>query len=286
MTARLARASVLLALAGTLAIAASPGAGRGETVEVGSTLTLPPFEFVERDGRVRGFEIDTLEAIGTRLGLAFEYVKTPFSQAFLGLAAGKYRLNASAIYIRCERIAGAGKVGRFTVPTFDVSLAITARDEHRALTDSLRTLAGRVVGVESRGSGADRLVESAASALGIRRVVFDSTASLFLGLRQGRVDAAVQSELVSRWMAARTPGLVVGPALRETAVPVGFLFREGDLLRETFNDAIDDLKRHGRLAELYRRWFGRAPDSAGSTARVVPEVTLHTCGSARPASQP
>jgi len=250
-----------------------------ETVQVGSTLALPPFEFVDRDGRVRGFEIDVLQAIGEQLGLDFEYVKTPFSQAFVGLAAGKYRLNASTIYIRCERIAGSGRVGHFTVPVFDISLAITARNDRPEITRNLEALAGLSVGVESRGSGGDALADAYRDMIGFQKVLFDSTASLFLGLRQGRVEAAIQSEPVARYIARQAPGLVVGTPLPGTGVPVGFLFREGDSLRLRFNDAIDRLKQNGRLVEIHQAWFRVPPAPSSLAARSVPEITLETCRS-------
>lgn len=276
-----------VALVGAWLAAAPAAFAAHETVHVGSTLGLPPFEFVDRDGNVRGFEIDVLQAIGERLKLHFEYVKTPFSQAFVGLAARKFRLNASTIYIRCERIAGSGRVGHFTVPVFDVSLAITAQSSRPEITRSLEALAGLTVGVESRGSGPDALVEANRDRIGFQKVLFDSTTSLFLGLRQGRADAAIQSEPVARYVARQAPGLVVGAPLPGTEVPVGFLFREGDPLRLRFNDAIDTLKRNGRLAEIYRVWFGVLPAPSSLVARPVPEVTLETCRSSpAPPHQP
>ena len=81
------------------------------------------------------FELDGLRDVH-RLGLQAEFVKTPFSQAFVGLAAGKYRLNASNIFIRCERIGGPGQLGHFTVPTFDVGLSIATRTDRPAAARS------------------------------------------------------------------------------------------------------------------------------------------------------
>jgi polar amino acid transport system substrate-binding protein len=253
-----------------------------EVIKVGSTLALPPFQFVDQTGEIRGFEIDLVRSIAERLGFDLEFVKTPFPQAFVGLAAGKYRLNASNIYIRCERIGGPGRVGHFTVPTFDVSLSIATRADRPEPARTIEGLAGLTVGVESRGTGADLLADRFKDTVGFRKVVFDSTAALFLALEQGRIDGAIQSDAVARYALQQRRDLVVGPALPGTAVPVGLLFRQGDPLRLRFNATIDALKRDGVTRRLYERWFGAPPDPRSAVVNVLPEVTTETCGAFGP----
>lgn len=277
------RAFVVLLGGGLIAFGADqPATAQApEIVKVGSTLALPPFEFVDQDGAIQGFEIDLVRAVARRLGLRVEFVKTPFTQAFVGLAAGRYRLNASNIFIRCERISGPGRVGHFTVPTFDVGLSIATRADRPPEARSLEGLRGLDVGVESRGTGADLLADRHHDAIGFRKVVFDNTAALFLALEQGRIGAAIQSEPVARYALRGRRGLTVGPVLPGTAVPVGLLFRRDDPLRVRFNDAIDALKRDGSTRRLYERWFEAPPDPLSAAVRVVPEITVATCAGGR-----
>ena len=233
-------------------------------------------------GRSRDFEIDLVRAITDRLGFQVEFVKTPRSQAFVALAAGKYRLNASNIFIRRERISGPGQVGRFTVPTFDVGLSIATRADRPEHSRSLEGLRGLDVGVESRGTGADLLADRYKDSVGFRKVVFDNTGALFLALEQGRIEAAIQSEPVARYALRERRALTVGPVLPDTAVPVGLLFRKEDTLRLRFNETIDTLKREGTTRQLYERWFGASPAAQSAAVRIVPEITPETCrGAAR-----
>jgi ABC-type amino acid transport substrate-binding protein len=275
-----ARRLVATLTCGILLALGSSGALAQEIVRVGSTLDLVPFTFVDTDGRPTGFELDLLALIGERLGLRFEYVKTPVTQAFTGLAADKYRLSASAIAIRCERIVGAGKVGRFTVPTFSQGYVISAAVGHRDRTTSFDALRGLRVGVEARGSTGDTLTEAQRARVGFTKIVFDNATSQFLALQQGRIDAAIQGELVSRHVARSRPDIMAGEPLPGTTIPVGFVFRDGDELRLRFNEAIDALKRAGAVARLYEQWFGAAPRPGNTALEVVPEVTMESCRSA------
>lgn len=277
---RIPRRAWLATIGGALAALGGVDGARArprEILKVGSTLALPPFEFVDRAGVVQGFEVDLVHAIADRLGFQVEFVKTPFSQAFVGLAARKYRLNASNIFIRCERISGPGQIGRFTVPTFDVGLCIATRAERPETTRSLEALRGLDVGVESRGTGADLLADRYKDSVGFRKVVFDNTGALFLALEQGRIAAAIQSEPVARYALRGRRALIVGTALPGTAVPVGLLFRKADPLRLRFNEAIDALKRDGTTRRLYERWFETSPDAESAAVRILPEITAETC---------
>lgn len=255
------------------------GGGGGAKIKVGSTLALAPFEFTDERGKPQGFEIDILEAVGDKLDLHYEYVKTPFEQAFTGLAASKYRLNASGIFIRCERIAGTQKVGDFSVPTYADGLAVTVRSGDADSIKSLEDLRGKTVGVESKGSAAETLVSEREDEIGIQRTeILPDTAGLMLALEQGRIDAAVQSKLASQFaIRNRREKLAVATEVPDTEIPAGFVFKEGDELRARFDRALDELKREGTLARIYRRWFKVAPDPDNPAARVVPAVTPKTC---------
>lgn len=277
---RIARRACFVLLGGGLATLGSwdrAVARPREILKVGSTLALPPFEFVDSAGEIQGFEIDLVRAIADRLDYDVQFVKTPRPQAFVGLAAGKYRLNASNLFIRCDRISGPGQVGRFTVPTFEVGLCIATRAERREQALTLEGLRGLDVGVESRGTGADLLADRYKDVLGFRKIVFDNTGSLFLALEQGRIAAAIQSEPVARYALRERRTLAIGPVLPDTAVPVGLLFRSDDTLRARFNDTIDALKRDGTTRQLYERWFATSPPAQSVVVRVVPEITAETC---------
>ena len=240
----------------------------------GASLTLAPFTFIDENGQNVGFELEILEAVGDKIGVDFAYVRVPFEQNFNALNANIFDVSAAAAFMRCQRLADPVGVGRFTVPTYTAAQAVSARVDDIEGINSVEDLNGLTVGVESLGS-ADSVVDQILADGGdFTKEVFPDNPSLFLALEQGRVDAAMQGEFSSLWIAADNPAVGLAFRVPDTAFPVGFLFRDGDPRREDFNVAINELKTDGVLADIYRKWFNEEPDPNGVTVQVVPEVTL------------
>ncbi len=248
-----------------------------KTLLVGSTLDLAPMEFLKEDGTETGFEIEVLEKVADRLGYSIEYVQTPFDQAFTGLQADKYRLNASGIFIRCSRVADTEGVGEFTVPFYEDGQVIAVKSDRVDEITSLEDLDGLTLGVESAGSTADAVADEANANNTFTKEIFPDQTSLILALEQGRIDAAMQSGSVMRYSIRDKDDIEVSATIEKTVRPVGMLFRAGDELRDEFNETLDELKGEGVISDIYTSWFNTAPDADSPVVAVVPEVTTDTC---------
>jgi ABC-type amino acid transport substrate-binding protein len=274
---RLMLSSVLLLAA---ACQGAPSAGdipaAGATIQVGSTMDLAPLDFVDSAGNATGYELDVVKAVVADLGYKVEWVKTPFEQAFTGLLANKYRFNASAIYTRCKRVADKANFGEFTVPIGQAGQALTASAANAPSFKSFADLKGKILGVESAGSTADGVADANASA-GFTKQILPDNNSLFLALQQGRVDAALQSEDVSRYTIKDKPDLQVAFIVPDSRLTYGWVFRAGDGLRAKANDSINKLKQSGAIPAIYKTYFGADPAADDPAKAVVPEVTAQTC---------
>jgi polar amino acid transport system substrate-binding protein len=270
----LAAALALVSSVMATSVAAQEEEAERPVVLAGASLTLAPFTFIDENGQNVGFELEILEAVGDKLGLDFAFVRVPFEQNFNALNANIFDVSAAAAFMRCERLQNPEGVGEFTVPTYTASQAVSARVEDVDKYNSVEDLVGLTVGVESLGSTADIVLdEFIASGLDIKKEVFSDNPSLFLALEQGRVDAAMQGEFSSLWIARDNPAVGLAFRVPDTAFPVGFVFRAGDPMRDDFNVAINELKEEGVLGDIYRKWFNEEPDPEGVSVNVVPEVT-------------
>ncbi len=247
-------------------------------VKAGATLTLAPFSFVNEKNENAGFEIDILREATQRLGVELEVVRIPFSQLFSSLNAGIVQIAASGLFMTCERLKNPKTVGRFSVPTFAHGQVISTRTENAAKVKSFDDLVGKKVGVENIGTIADRVVTEAQKKAKFEKVVFTDNPSLFLALEQGRIDAAVQSEFGTLWQIRGNPNVKIAAQVPGTYFPAGFVFRDGDPLREQFNKVLNDMKTDGTMLKIYRNTFKTDPSPDNPVTKVVPEVTLASSG--------
>ena len=74
-----------------------------KTLVVGVAGTPKPYNYVEEDGSLAGYEIDMLNEMAKRLGYTLEYEVTEFESMFAGLDSGRYNLIIGNISKKPER---------------------------------------------------------------------------------------------------------------------------------------------------------------------------------------
>jgi ABC-type amino acid transport substrate-binding protein len=88
----------------------------------------------------------------------------------------------------------------------------------------------------------------------------------------------VQGEFSAIWQIRGNNKLKVAARIPDTYFPVGFIFRDGDPMRERFNAVLNELKKDGTTLKIYREWFNSDPAPDSPTQNVVPEVTPESRG--------
>lgn len=265
----------------------SNGDGAGTTerrdLPVGMTLELPPQVFVDENGDPTGFEYEMLLAATDELGYDVSVERTPFEQAFVGLAADKYDMFVGGIYIRCERLDGTEAELEFSVPLYEEGQVITTTQDRAAEIQSLEDLDGLTVAIEAKGSTADALTDSFLEEnpdVDFKKEFYSNVNDAVIALNQGRADAMVQASIITLDAIKEAPNLVVSGEVPDSAYPVGFVFTPGDPLKEEFNDALNELKSSGALADIWEKWFNVRPEDGTPTVEQVPEVGMDTCKTA------
>ena len=91
---------------------------------VGSCLDYKPFEYYE-GGDLKGFDVEIMDAIGSKLGLQVQWKKANFDTIFTALASGRFDVVVSAVTIKADR----KKTVDFTDPYFKADLSLSLRSE-------------------------------------------------------------------------------------------------------------------------------------------------------------
>ncbi|MBI6634099.1 transporter substrate-binding domain-containing protein [Pseudomonas paralactis] len=93
----------LWAYAGLLSAGALDDAVRRGVLKVGTTPDYVPFEMLDKQGRIVGFEIDLLRAMSRALGVELELIAVPYTDLVSGLMARKFDLIGSGMTVTQER---------------------------------------------------------------------------------------------------------------------------------------------------------------------------------------
>ncbi len=258
---RRARGAVALAVA--LAFLVS-GCGRGEAkaptlvagvLRVGSSLDYKPFEYFEpRPGRapsLKGFDVELVQAVASRLDLRVRWVDTGFATIFTSLASDNLDMVAAAATITPER----QQTVSFSNPYFLVnqSLAVNAaKTPAIASTDQLGR--GAVIAVQSGTTGAswarDNLVPK-----GVQLKSLNLSTDLYSELAAGKVTGVINDEPASRAEVAGQPDLKVVQVI-DTGEHYGLAVSKGNpALLRAVNNALDQIVADGTYAKIFTRYF-------------------------------
>lgn len=223
------------------------------TLRVGLSGDQPPFNLTARDGRIVGFEVDVVEALGDAMGLEVSLVQMPFEALLPALERGELDLVMSGVTITAERNARVAFVG----PYFVSGKSLLTRTPAIAEVGSFAALdvPGRTY-VALAGSTSEALArEQLPSA---RIVTTPDYEGGIEQVRSGRADALIADYAICQVAVWRNPDaglLTLGTPL--TAEPLGIALPPDDpLLVNLVENHLRTLEYTGVLTQLKVRWLG------------------------------
>ncbi len=209
------RRSLLKAGAVVPAVALLPGALRAQpklappTIIKPGTLimsinpTLPPLQFVDEKGELKGMRVELANECCKRLGLAPEYIRTEFATMIPGLAAKRWDMINTGIFWTEER----SKL-MYMIPVEQAAISFLAAKGNPLGFKTVDDLAGRRIAVELGGIEERRTREVAEmlQKKGLKPVsvlTFNNFAEAFQALRAGQADAATSIDATAMFMQNR-----------------------------------------------------------------------------------
>lgn len=218
---------------------------------VGMDPSFPPFESLDGDGQLVGYDLDLARAIAARWGITITVHGIGFDSLFDAALAGQVDAAISALPVE-PRFA---RDVAYSVPYFEAGLLLVIRTEDAGM-QRVEDLAGKRLAVElgSAGDAQGRVLQRQLEDLTL--LPFSLSQEALRAVASGQADAALVDG-VSAWQFAGHNNEV---RLLERAVisdPYVIVLpaRSPDLL-EAVNKAIEEMKDDGTLAALRRRWFG------------------------------
>ncbi|MCX8957353.1 transporter substrate-binding domain-containing protein [Erwinia psidii] len=219
-----------------------------------TNATNPPFEFLNKDNQLVGFDIDLAKALCQRMQSECVFINNDFTQLLPSLRFARYDAVISGVDITDERL----KQVDFTQPYLVNSGSIVAMKNRY---NSITQLKGKRVGV---GGETTQQAYLQSKWPDIIPVVYDNYDNALLDMHNGRLDGIFGDTPAVKQLLKINPQLaMVGDPIIDSnyfGQGLGIAVRKGnDQLLKQLNDALQPLKEDGTLQRLTMRWL-----SAGS----------------------
>ena len=247
---------VALVLAIALILTGCGGGGQGgvEQITVASDISYPPFEF-EKNGKPVGFDIDLMNEIAKKANLQVEYQNVTFDGIIPGLGNNLYDAGLSSFTITKAR---EQKVD-FSDPYFnaDQSLMVQSDSPIKSLDD----VGDGIVGVQlgTTGELTAKEFKKQGKITGEIRT-FDTITDAFAALENGQIQAIINDFPVSAYAARTGGGELEVVQTFQTGEQYGIAFPKDSDLVGPVNKALEDIKKDGTYAKIYKKWLGEKPD--------------------------
>ncbi len=174
---------------------------RTATVRVGLTGDYAPFS-EERDGRLRGVDVDLAREFGAQLGVRVVFVRTTWARLMADLAAGRFDFAAGGISVTPERSQGAD-FGPEYFRDGKTPIARCAERDRFVTLEAIDQPGVRVI--VNPGGTNERFARENLRRAEIR--VFPDNRTIFGEILAGRADVMITDGIEVRLQAARNQGL-------------------------------------------------------------------------------
>jgi ABC-type amino acid transport substrate-binding protein len=216
------------------------------TYIVGTEAQFPPFEIVDSQGKVVGFDVDLMNAIAEDQGFKVKYMDQDFAGLIPALQTGNIDIIASGMTITDER----AKEVNFSKPyiTAGLALAVTVDNEKINNVDDLK---GKKVAVQTGSTGFMKAEELKKAGIITEIKDFPHVNEAIEELKIGGADAMINDLPVTNAFIAAQPGVIkiVGEPLNSESY--GFAVRSGNTeLLNKINTGLENVKTSGKYDEL------------------------------------
>ena len=229
-----------------------------EKITVGTNAEYAPFEYLDSDGNLTGFDYELLEAIAQEENLELEWKDMPFDSLVGSMETGNIQIIAAAIGPTKER----EKSVDFSDVYYTGSQSIVS-SQKTPLYDFAGLSGKRVAVLE--GSQSDFIVSGENTDYGVVEnatvVRFKNAASAVMELKNGGVNAVLIDTIMAEIYCRQNDDIVYQKVDRTEEDTVYCIEKGNAELLNTVNKGLKKLKDNGEYDQIYEKFFSGENDT-------------------------
>ena len=252
---RISKRLTLAASAAVIALFASSAAmAEGEKIVIGTEGAYPPFNVLESDGTLTGFDVDIAKALCEQMKADCTFVAQDWDGIIPGLIAKKYDAIVASMSITAER---KEKVD-FSKKYYNTPPAIIVPKDSDIKEATPEALAGKTLGAQGSTTHSNYAQAHMKDA---EIKMYPTSDEYKLDIANGRIDAAIDDVVVlSEWLKTEEGAcckllgtLPIDPVINGEGA--GIAVRKGDPLADKFTAAIAAIRASGKYQEINAKYF-------------------------------
>ncbi|MEC5318573.1 arginine ABC transporter substrate-binding protein [Brenneria populi subsp. brevivirga] len=237
-------------LVATLLAGITFSAAAADTIRFASSATYPPFESLDANNEIVGFDMDLAKALCKQMQASCTFTNQAFDSLIPALKFRRYDAVISGMDITPER----SKQVAFTQPYYANSAVVIAQ---KGKFSDFAALKGKRIGMENGTTHQKYMNDKHPE---VKTVAYDSYQNAVLDLKNGRIDGVFgDTAVVNEWIKNNPSLATVGQHVTDPeyfGAGLGIAVRPNDkALLEKLNNALDAIKADGTYKTISDKWF-------------------------------
>ena len=241
--------------AAVFALMAGSAMAEGEKIVIGTEGAYPPFNVLESDGTLTGFDVDIAKALCAEMKAECTFVTQDWDGIIPALISKKFDAIIASMSITSERKEQVDFTGKY----YNTPPAIVVPKDSPITEATEAGLEGKTLGAQSSTTHSN-YAEAHMTKSELK--LYPTSEEYKLDIVNGRIDGVIDDIVVlSEWL--KTPdgacckllgALPVDPVINGEGA--GIAVRKGDdALREKFTAAIKAIRENGKYKEVNDKYF-------------------------------
>ncbi|WP_188628814.1 transporter substrate-binding domain-containing protein [Oceanisphaera marina] len=225
---------------------------QADEVKFVTNAAYAPFEFVDENNEMQGFDIDLAKAICEVQKMDCSFHNQAFDSLIPSLKFRRYHAAIAAMDITPER---AKQVDFSDIYYENSAVFVTPTDKF----DNLDALKKETVGVQN-GTSHQKYIQDKLEADGMAARPYQSVQDALLDMGNGRINAVfADTAVVGDWLAKNQGYAVLGERITDDdyfGTGFGIAVTKGNqALLDQLNEGLNQLKDNGTYDSLYQKYF-------------------------------